>query len=232
MATTSSHPPTTTEPAPAGTARRLAAVAAVLGPLLFAAAFLISPYDTNADADEIARVIAAHQGATEVSVWLWTVGTVVLAPGLIAVGMLATARSARLGLWGSVLFGTGLLAITATPSLDTVALGAFDKGVDVATLAKVATGTNDLPAVGVPVLYFIAAHVVGAVLLGVALLRGRTVPAWAAWLLILSMPFNVAGYATGVGPVTVLSFVMLAVAFGYAALAFVRHGTGWVRSPS
>ncbi|AZP20024.1 hypothetical protein EJC51_30495 [Streptomyces aquilus] len=232
MATTSSHPPTTTETAPAGTARRLAGLAAVLGPLLLAAAFLISPYDTNADADEIARVIAAHQGATEASVWLWTVGTVVLAPGLIAVGLLATARSAKLGLWGSVLFGTGLLAITATPSLDAVALGALDKGVDVDTLAKVAQGTNDLVVVGVPILYFVAAHVIGAILLGVALLRSRTVPVWAAWLLILSMPFNVAGYAGGIEPVTVLSFVMLAVPFGYAALAFVRHGTGWVRSTS
>ncbi|PWI17678.1 hypothetical protein DI272_28580 [Streptomyces sp. Act143] len=232
MATTSSHPPTTTEAPSAGTARRLAGLAAVLGPLLFAAAFLISPYDTNADADEIARVIAAHQGATEVSVWLWTAGTLVIAPGLVAVGMLATARSARLGLWGSVLFGTGLLAITLTPSLDTVALGALDKGVDVSTLAKVAKGTDDLVVVGVPVLYFVAAHVIGAVLLGVALLRTRTVPAWAAWLLILSMPLNVAGFVTGVEPVTVLSFVMLAVPFGCAALAFVRHGTGWVRGTS
>ncbi|GAA3816476.1 hypothetical protein GCM10022403_057410 [Streptomyces coacervatus] len=30
---------------------------------------------------------------------------------------------------GLVLFGTGLLAVTVTPSLDIVALGAFDKGV-------------------------------------------------------------------------------------------------------
>ncbi|SNX63620.1 hypothetical protein SAMN06272735_5430 [Streptomyces sp. TLI_55] len=232
MATTSSHPPTTTEAKPAGTARWLAGLAAVLGPLLLAAAFLISPYDTNADADEIARVIAAHQGVTEVSVWLWTIGTVVLAPGLIAVGLLATARSAKLGLWGSVLFGTGLLAITSTPLLDVVALGAYDKGVDVDTMAKVVKGTNDQLAVGVPILYFVAAHVIGAILLGVALLRGRTVPAWAAWVLILSMPFNVVGYAGAIEPVTVLSFVMLAVPFGYAALFFVRHGTGWVRGTS
>lgn len=235
MTTTPSPSRTPTAAADAGTprtARLLAAITATLGPLMFAAAGLVAPYDTDASSKEIARDIAAHTGAAELSVWLWTVGTVLFLPGLVGVALLAVARSARLGLWGAVLFGTGLTAVNATPNLDIVALGGFEKGVSQDSLVRVADGVNELAVVNGPILYFVAAHVVGAVLLGVALLRGRTVPAWAAWLLILSMPFNVAGYATGVDPVTVLSFVMLAVAFGYAALAFVRHGTGWVRSPS
>jgi hypothetical protein len=231
MTTTSSHASSGTAAAvPGGTARLLAGIAAVLGPLMFAAAFLVSPYDTSDSTKEIVRAIAGHQGAMELSVWFWTVGTVVFAPGLVAVGLLATARSTKLGLWGSVLFGTGLLAVTATPSLDAVALGALDKGVGLDTLAKVADGTNGLAVVNAPLLYFIAAHVIGAILLGIALLRGRIVPVWAAWLLILSMPVNVAGYMSGLAVVVVVSFVMLAVPFAFAALVLVRHGTGWTRT--
>jgi hypothetical protein len=231
MTTTPSRTPTAAEGAAAGTgtARLLAGIAAPLGPVMFALAMLVVPYTTNGSAKEIAKDIAAHQGATELSVWLWTVGTVLFLPGLVAVGLLATARSARLGLWGSALFGTGLLAVTVTPSLDTVALGAYDKGVGQGVMVKVADGTNALAVVNVPLFYFIAAHVIGAILLGVALLRGRVIPAWAAWLLIVAMPLNVVGYAGGLMPVTVVSFLMAAVAFGYAGLVVARRGTGWER---
>ena len=232
MTTTPSRTPTAAaEGATRGTARLLAAIAATLGPLLFAAAGLVAPYDTDASSKEIAREIAGNQGATELSVWLWTVGTVLFLPGLVAVALLAVARSARLGLWGSVLFGTGLIAVNATPNLDIVALGGFEKGVSQDSLVRIADGVNELAVVNGPILYFVAAHVVGAILLGVALLRGRVIPAWAAWLLILSMPLNVAGYVIGIAPLTALSFVMAAVAFAYVGLALVRHGTGWARIP-
>ena len=231
MTTTPAPTPTAAaEGASPGTARLLAAIAAGLGPLMFAAAGLVAPYDTDASSKEIARDVAAHQGAAELSVWLWTVGTVLFLPGLVGVALLAVSRSARLGLWGSVLFGTGLIAVNATPNLDIVALGGFEKGVSQDSLVRVADGVNELAVVNGPILYFVAAHVVGAILLGVALLRGRVVPSWAAWLLILSMPLNVAGYVIGLAAVTALSFVMAAVGFALASLALVRHGTGWART--
>ncbi|MFF4036354.1 hypothetical protein ACFYZ2_42550 [Streptomyces sviceus] len=231
MTTTPAPTPTAaTESATPGTVRLLAAIAATLGPLMFAAAGLVAPYGTDASSKEIARDIAAHQGATELSVWLWTVGTVLFLPGLVGVALLAVSRSARLGLWGAALFGTGLIAIGTTPNLDIVALGGFAKGVSQDSLVRVADGVNALAVVNGPILYFVAAHVLGAILLGVALLRGRVVPAWAAWLLILSMPLNVAGYVIGIALLTALSFVMAAVAFACAGLALVRHGTGWART--
>lgn len=233
MTTTPSRDSTSTTdtvPAATGTARFLAAVAVTLGPVLFAVAMLLIPYDTNGSAKEVARDIAAHRGVTELAAWLWAVGTVLLLPGLVVVGLLAVAHSPRLGLWGAVLFGTGLVAIGTTPSLDTVALGAFAKGVREEDLVRVADGVNGLPVVNGPILYFVVAHVVGAVLLGVALLRGRAIPAWAAWLLILSMPVNAAAYITGLAPLVAASFLMLAAGCGCAGLTVTRHGTGWVRA--
>nr|WSZ14978.1 hypothetical protein OH837_17445 [Streptomyces canus] len=56
-----------------------------------------------------------------------------------------------------------------------------------------------------PIRHVVAAHIVGAILLGVALLRGGVIPARAAWLPILSMPLNVAGYVIGIAALIALS---------------------------
>ncbi|MFF4832191.1 hypothetical protein [Streptomyces sp. NPDC001315] len=221
----------TTDPGQApGVGRIALGLTALLGPLLLAVATGIVPYGTGDSDKDIVKDIAAHRTLTEVSVWGWILGGLALVVGILVVGLLAMRHSPKLGLWGTLLFGTGLLAISFTPSMDVVALGGLDKGVSQDALVKVTDGTYALPVVGVPTLYFVAAHVVGAILLGTALLRGRVIPAWAAWSLILAMPINVAGYAGSLMPVTVLSFLLLATGFGAAGLVVVRHGTGWTRT--
>lgn len=231
MTTTSSPAPTATGEARGPRAGRvLLAVSAVLGPLLLAVTVGVLPYGTDDSTKEIVAAIAEDKALIELSLWGWVLGLLLLVPGTLAVGLLAMTRSPKLGLWGMAVFGTGLLAIAATPSLDQIALGGLAEGVSQEALVGVTDGTYDLVVNVVPSLYFVAAHVVGAILLGVALLRGRVVPAWAAWVLILSMPLNVAGFVTGVAPVTVVSFVMLAVGFGAAGLVVARNGIGWVRA--
>jgi hypothetical protein len=210
--------------------RVLLALSAVLGPLLFLAVFSVQPYETTDSTKEIVAAIAENEGTVQFAQWAMALGLVLLVPGTLAVGLLATARSPKMGLWGTAVLVTGWLAIATTPSLDQVALGGLAKGVSQEALVKVTDGTYELAVNGVPTLYFVAAHVVGAILLGVALLRGRVVPAWAAWALILSMPVNVAGFVGGTLPVVLLSFALMAVGFGAAALVIVRHGTGWTRT--
>ncbi|WP_406474065.1 hypothetical protein [Streptomyces sp. NBC_01615] len=214
----------------ASTGRRIMAVTAALGPLLFAAAVALIPYGTADSNKEMINQIADHRSLTELTVWGWVLGTIALVAGTVVVGLLAMRYSPKLGLWGMLLLGTGMLAISVTPSLDVIALGGLHKGVSQSVLAKIGDGTFELPVVGVPTLYFVFAHVVGAILLGVALLRGRVIAPWAAWVLILSMPLNVVGYAGGIMPVTVLSFVMMGIAFGVAGLVIIRQGIGWVRT--
>ncbi|MFJ3303300.1 hypothetical protein ACIPSA_09290 [Streptomyces sp. NPDC086549] len=213
-----------------GLGRTLMGVTAVLGPVLLAVAVGIVPYGTGDSSKEMVKDIAAHRTVTELSLWGWLFGSIALMAGILLVGLLAMRHSPKLGLWGLLLFGTGILAISATPSMDVVTLGGLGKGVGQDALTRTADGTLALPVVGVPTLYFVAAHVVGAILLGVALLRGRVIPAWAAWLLIVSMPLNVVGYAGSLMPVTVVSFLLMAVAFGAAGPVIVRHGTGWTRT--
>lgn len=228
--TTTSHPPTVTDKEASRTGRLLLAASAVLGPLMLAVTIGVLPYGTDDSTKEIVAAIAEDKGLIQLSLWAWVLGLLLLVPGTLAVGLLAMTRSPKLGLWGMAVFGTGLLAIATTASLDQVALGGLEKGVSQEALVGVTDGTYELAVNIVPSLYFVAAHVIGAILLGVALLRGRIVPAWAAWVLILSMPLNVVGFVTGVAVLTVGSFVMLAVGFGAAGLVVARNGIGWART--
>ncbi|WP_416977044.1 hypothetical protein [Streptomyces sp. T028] len=234
MTTTPSRPDTSAADTGTadGPARLLAVGTAALGPVLLAVGMALTPYTSNSSNKEIVRDIAEHRGTAELVQWFWIVGSILLVAGTVVVGLVAVRCSPKLGLWGGAVFGTGLLAIASTPSMDIVVLGGLDNGVSQETLVRLGDGTYALAVTGVPTLYFVVAHVVGAILLGVALLRGRVVPAWAAWVLILSMPLNVVGYAGGIMPLTVATFLMLGIGFGFAAvrLPAVWRGGGALAS--
>lgn len=232
MTTTPSRTSADTSPPASGSSagRVLFGLSAVLGPLLFVVSFALLPYGTADSTKEIVAAIAEDEGMAQLSQWAMALGLVLIVPGTLAVGLVAMTRSPKLGLWGTAVLGTGWLAIATTPSLDQVALGGLQKGVSQDALVAVTDGTYELAVNGVPSLYFVAAHVIGAILLGVALLRGRVIPPWAAWLLILSMPVNVVGFVSGVQLVILLSFAMMAAGFGAAGLLIARHGTGWKRA--
>ncbi|MEU1182086.1 hypothetical protein ABZ464_31510 [Streptomyces sp. NPDC005820] len=214
----------------AGPTRLLAAGVAGLGPLLLAVGTALTPYRTDDSDQEIVRAIAGHRTTAELTQWFWIAGSILLVLGTVLVGLVAVRCSPKLGLWGGLAFGTGLLAIASTPSLDLVVLGGLDQGVSQKALVATADGTYALALTGVPTFYFVVAHVVGAILLGVALLRGRAIPVWAAWVLILSMPLNVVGYVGGIMPLTVATFVMLGVGFAFGAVCLPAAWRGALAS--
>lgn len=126
--TTTSHPPTATDKKAPRTGRLLLAGSAVLGPLMLAVTVGVLPYGTADSTKEIVAAIAEDKALIQLSLWGWVLGLLLLVPGTLAVGLLAMTRSPKLGLWGMAVFGTGLLAIATTPSLDQIALGGLEKG--------------------------------------------------------------------------------------------------------
>lgn len=70
---------------------------------------------------------------------------------------------------------------------------------------------------------WVIGHLLGYVLLGIALLRARAIPNWAAWLIIVSVPImGPLSYGTGLGLLQVLGYVMVFVGSIPAALATLR----------
>jgi hypothetical protein len=67
-------------------------------------------------------------------------------------------------------------------------------------------------------------HLLGYVLLGIALLRARVIPRWAAWLLIVSAPLmGPIAYGVNVGLLQILGVVLVFIASVPAALAMLRR---------
>ncbi|MER5440215.1 hypothetical protein [Streptomyces sp. NPDC002790] len=211
--------------------RAVMAAVLVLGPLLFIVASLLSPYDMTEDkTSRIVADIAANEGREKAAAWAWLALGIMMAAAALLVSVYVMARSPKLGLAGLLLFGGGATAANMAPSYDFVTLAGLDKGVDQVTIVKVLDGGDSLPMAAVAGIWFIAGLVLGVVLLGIGLLRSHAVPAWAAWVLMVSMPLNVVGWTTGVEALAYAGFALLTVAFGVIALEIAHHGTGWARA--
>lgn len=70
---------------------------------------------------------------------------------------------------------------------------------------------------------WVIGHLLGYVLLGIALVRARVIPLWAAWLIIVSpLLMGPLAYGTGLGLLQVLGYVLIFVASIPAALATLK----------
>jgi hypothetical protein len=192
MAATAVHTDITPDQPVLGTFRRTGLVATiVLGPLSIAILRGILPYGGSDAAATITAKVAAHQTAETAVLWLTLVAMLTLVPGVIAVGLLAARHARRLGVAAMVLAVVGFSSLWAVAAIDFTAVAATQAGIDHGTTAKLLDQLNANPVLVVGTIGFVLGHVVGMILLGVALLRGRTVPAWAAWALIVSQPLHV-----------------------------------------
>jgi hypothetical protein len=154
--------------------------------------------------------------------WLTLIAMVTLVPAVTAVGLLARRHSRRLGTTGLVLAVAGFACLSALSTVDFTALAAVRSGLDPAAITQVLDALNTDATLTVAVAVFALGHVVGVILLGLALLRGRAIPAWAAWTLIVSQPLHVVfavivpsnALDMAAWALTTLGFAMAAVAVG------------------
>jgi hypothetical protein len=221
-----------TKPGPRGLdlggGRRAGLVAVVvLGPLSITVLRGILPYHATDDSATIAAKVAAHPTAQAAVLWLTLVAMITLIPGVIAVGLLATRHSRLLGTWGVALAVAGFSLLWAVTAIDFTALAGAQSDIGRDATTRVLDELNTSPTLTMAVTAFIVGHVLGMVLIGVALLRGRAIWAWAAWALVVSQPLHI------VFAVVVPSNVLDAAAWalttvGFAAAAVTITG----RSPT
>jgi hypothetical protein len=71
-------------------------------------------------------------------------------------------------------------------------------------------------------LSWVLGHLLGYVLLGVALARARVIPLWAAWLFVATVPFQMVAYPTKQGLFQIFGFVLVLIASIHAALVLLK----------
>lgn len=219
MIMTALQAPTT--PIASGRLLRLAAWIAPIGPLAMAGWSLSVPYDL-ADPPEVFVPKMADGFRVELSFWMMLVFVLTIGVGVIMTGLLARRTAPRLGTAGLVL---GYLGFTAMGfggiAYDALAAAPLRAGLDLETIVRILGEADRFTAPMVGSSIFIPLSFLGIVLLGIALWRGRTVPRWAAAVLVASFPVILAGGAFWM-PANALGFVMIAIVFGIAGRRFAE----------
>ena len=209
-----------------GLDRRALAVLMPIGPLAIAIVRGILPYNTTDSNTVMAAKVAAHQGTETVVVWLTFIALLTLIPGVIALGLLARRHAPRLGTAGLVVSFAAVACLfwSNVAGADTVALGAARIGTAPGATGALLTSIGAITAIGLGSTIFVIGHILGLLLLAVALWRGRVVPRWAALLLGVSQILHfVFAVIVPNHPLDGCAWGLTAVAFAVVAVALNRE---------
>jgi hypothetical protein len=120
-----------------------------------------------------------------------------------------------------VLLVPGYLSLAWVAARDGVLWAGVHQGIDVATLTRIYSAVH--PSSGIAEGLFVVGHVLGTVLLGVAMWRSRAVPRWAAAMTLVSQPLHLFAAVVLVSHALDLgAWSLNAVGFAAAAAAYVR----------
>ena len=202
--------------------RLLAAASIVLGPLLVTVLRAVMPYGTNEGQEKIVAGISGSLGRAAALNYLGLFSLPFLLLGALATGFAVRRQVPLLATMATaVLFG-GLSMASIVGASDVLAEAmARDGGFDQATIVEVTQLLMEHPTGLIGILCFIVGHLLGMVLLGIAVVRARLVPWWVGAMIVVSQPVHVISAVVvpsraldvlGGWGVTTLGFVFVALA--------------------
>lgn len=193
-------------------------VALVGAPLFFLFSGVAIPALKSGDAAQLA-LIAAHPTGWYLFTLFSIVGSVFLVPAAAAL-MNATREGApRTAILGGGLLQLGAYVAVIDSATQLVYWKMASPVADRASMVALLHRYENASAASVIFMVGALALVVGSVLIGIALVRARTAPLWAAFLLPVGMVANIAAFVGSSRLLLIVSSVVLLVPFGYAALS-------------
>jgi hypothetical protein len=205
------------------TSRALVAAALLLpvGPAAVAVLRLVLPYYTADGNAATLAAVAAHPARQSAVIWLTYVAVLTLVPGLFAVARVCRDAAPRLTAWGLVLSVPGYLSLGLLAGYDQLLYAVATSRVDASVGLAVLDAAH--PSIDVAIGVFVLGHVIGTVLLGMALLRSGCIPAWAAWAIAVSQPLHfVATVVLGSPQVDFVAWSLTAVGMAVVASALLK----------
>jgi hypothetical protein len=203
----------------------LLAVAMPLGPLLVAGLRAVMPTFSVPDAEATATAVAAQPDRQSLTVWLGVAAVGVLVPGVLAAAQLTRTCSPRLTSWAVGLLVPAYIYLGMLVAGDATAWSVHEAQIPPAAAARLLDTMH--PAVDIAMGVFVVGHVVGTVLLGIALARSGRVPPVFGWLLAVSQPLHFVAYVVfGLRALDVLAWTLTAVAMGAAGWALLHQPAG------
>lgn len=193
-----------------------------VGPAAVAVLRLILPGYTEDRAAGMVAAVNAHPGRQSAVLWLAYVGILTLVPGVIAAARVCRDQAPRLTAWALALSIPGYLSLGMFVGADQVLWSATDSGIPNANAVAVVDAGH--PSIDVAIGVFVLGHVIGTVLLGIAMLRSGRIPAWAAWAIAVSQPIHfIATVILGSPQVDFVGWSLTAIGMVVVARELVRE---------
>jgi Domain of unknown function (DUF4386) len=200
---------------------------AIAGPplaLYVAISRFLLPFDMSDSPEMIFEKLVAHPGFIMATVWIGLVLAPTCIAGVVAVGWLSRRRVPILTTIGLILAVIGYTCLAIGNSfgeLSTALVGSHPE-VDRATAYALGSGLEMGPVSSVTGTLFVFGHLIGTIILGLALWRSRAVPSWAALLLAVSQPIHLASVLLGNRPLDLIGWGGTALGFAAAGWALLR----------
>ena len=175
---------------PRTTWRLLAAVLLPIGPLGVAILRGLMPYWTSDGSEDMVAGIAAHPDRTETMLWVFFLAypPLVLAP--LVIGFVTRYAAPRLSTWGAGLTFLGFVGLGAVGSTDLQVHAMTQDGFNQSSIVQAYDAVAGHPVASVSVGLFVIGHIVGMILLGIAVAKSGLVPAWVGVAIAVSQPVH------------------------------------------
>ena len=200
------------------------AVLLPLGPLAVAVSFALRPFGLS---DEPAVIVAKILASpwTDLLLWLGFLAPGLLLLAAVVAGHLARRRAPVLATVATSInaLAFGLMA-GAVASSDLVTVAGGRAGIDPATIVAITGAIENAPQTAIALGIWVPGHILGMVLLAVALRRARVLPIWAAVVLGISQPIHFLAFVVLQNQYVdaVAGWGLTAVGFAAVAVALLR----------
>jgi len=168
--------------------RWVAALTLPIGPAAIALLRYFLPYNTTDDVSTITNKIVNNLDRGSLVLWFGYIGILTLVPGAYFVGKLTRRRAPWLTAIALFLVVPGYLSLPWTASGDLFTWSAGTAGLDATSIAKAVDVTHG--SMNLAGAFFVLGHVVGTILLGLAIWRSQIVGRWAAVAVMVSQPIH------------------------------------------
>jgi hypothetical protein len=214
--------------------RRITALSLIAGPALFLVVNLLHPkeYTRGHEAEQL-RAIAADYTRWQVAHFLTYVSILLFVAAVVGLAWLVHGRRPRAALVGGALGLVGLVSIAGVLALDGFTWGVLGEvssrpGVDARTI-RLAFHDIQESEWNLPFYVGALSWLIGLVVLSVALIRERLVPAWAGW--VFAVGAVLVGIEAGVenNVYFVIAAAVLAIGGTAVGAAIARLEPSWQR---
>lgn len=221
MTTTTGRPATTPSDLGGRIPRLLLAILLPIGPAAVAGLRFVLPYDTTDSPAEMTRAVYADPGAQSLVLWFGLVAVLTLVPAIVVIGHLCLPHARRITLFAVPLCVAGYLSLAWMAAGDVLLWAGADLAIDPETVTAVYA--HDHPTVGIAAGLFVAGHVLGTILLGIAMGRSRIV-GWApAALVIAAQPLHIVSVIVSNHPLDLVAWGCNAVGFAAVSVVMLRR---------